>query len=228
MNAIDLILVTWPNHPKRVAYFRRTVAALKRNLSATRHAVRWLCSAESLPDPSHPWQGDDLEAVCRAESIVLSWRHEPPSLGGAMNTALRLAAADLIFLVQDDWELLEPVDLSDGADLLTEHRDVDLVRYSFPAHMTSLVGELHGWPLVDLRAPWPYGDDPALRRRDFTQKFGWYLEGGRHGGSESDMVRRLVKGGARIVATPRPLFGHFGEVASVPAVDEHRPRKVSR
>lgn len=227
--AIDVALVAWPNHPRRMAYFRRTLAALKKNLSASRHALRWVCSSESQHDPARTWHGEELEAMCREHGIGLHWRIGKAALGANMNAALRLCAAPLIFLVQDDYELLEPLDLSPGADFLLRHGEVDLVRYSYfldPHSGTRFEGSLDGWRRVDIDGPWPYGDDPHLRRPDFVDKWGWYLEKGRHGVSEYQMLLRLVHGRATIVAADRCYFGHFGEVASV--IDEYRPRAVPR
>ncbi len=228
---IDVLLVTWPNHARRIEYFRRTVAALRKHLSASRHALRWLCSAESERDPAATWHGDELAMLCREWEIELRWRDEPASLGGAMNAAARLATAPIYFLVQDDWELLAPLDLSPGAELMLAHPELDILRYSYfehPEHGTRFAGELDGWRVVDIDGCWPYGDDPQLRRLDFHRRWGWYLEGGRHGASESQMLLTLVAGRARIAAADRNYFGHFGEVAAVPIWREYRERAVSR
>ncbi len=239
MNAIDVILVTWPNHPKRIDYFRRTADALRVRLIASRHVLRYRCSAESERDPRSTWHGDELAAYCSAFDIDLCWRPQgsPASLGANMNAACALAQSESFFLVQDDYELLEPLDLSPGADFLSAHPIVDLLRYSYyqhPEHGTQFRGELDGWRLVDLDGFWPYGDDPQLRRPSFIQRWGKYLEGDRHGASESDMLLRLVHrrlpggGRATIAAADRSYFGHFGEVAAVPLDREYRERAVSR
>lgn len=235
MNPIDVVLVTWPNHPKRIKYFARTMRALREKLSAARHVLRWLCSAESERDPQSTWHGDELESLCREWGIDLVWRPPPASLGGNMNTACKLARSEVFLLVQDDYQLLEPLDLSPGAEFMAAHPGVDLLRYSYyqhPQHGTQFAGELDGWRLVNLDGYWPYGDDPQLRRPLFALRWGKYLEGGRHGMSESEMLLRLVRGvDSRrpvIAAADRCYFGHFGEVAAVPLVREFRERAVSR
>lgn len=233
---IDVLLVTWPNHAKRIAYFRRTLAALTSRLTASRHTLRYLCSAESQRDPQSTWHGDELEALCREHDIALTWRPAgaQASLGAGMNAALRLATAPTLFLVQDDYELLEPLDLSPGAELLVARPAIDLIRYSYfthPEHGTKFLGALPGAPgfrQVDIHGTWPYGDDPHLRRPDFMDRHGWYVEGGNHGVSEGDMLHRLVRNRAAIAAPDRCYFGHFGEIAAVPLDQEHRPRAVSR
>lgn len=231
---IDVCLVTWPNHPSRIEYFKRMLGTLEANLSASRHALRLLCSSEAERDPQSTWHGEELKILCRHKSIPLVWHRPPASLGAGMNHALRQSTAPLILLVQDDFELREPLDLSPGADFLRGHPEVDVLRYAFPidpAHpqlYTQFAGDIDGWRRVNLHAPWPYGDEPHLRHRDFFDRWGWYVEGQHHGASETDMLWRLVNGRATICAADRSYFGHFGAVAAVPRDREYRDRAVSR
>ena len=148
-----------------------------------------------------------------------------------MNAAIRQATAPVYLLDQDDFQLLEPLDLSPGAELLIARPDVDIIRYSYychPLHGTKFNGKIDGWRQVNLSGTWPYGDDPQMRRLDFTERHGWYLEGGRHGMSEGEMLHRLIKNNAVIVADDRSYFGHIGEVAAVPESVECRERAVRR
>ena len=241
MTPIDVVVVTWPNHPRRMEYFIRTLAALRRHLTASRHHLVWHCSAESERDPTTEWYGDQLDDACRCyfsgPVIQLHWRNPPASLGGAMNSAYALGDAPVTFLVQDDWELLYPLDLSPGVELLQARPEIDLLRYSYylhPVNGTQFDGGLEstspqfrfGFRRVRIDGPWPYGDDPQMRRRDWLH--GPYLEGPPHGMSEGDMVHRLVRNRAVIFAADRCYFGTFGEVSAVPVSQEVRPRAVSR
>jgi len=229
MDEIDICLVTWPNHPRRIEYFRSTLRLLRVRLCASGHIVNWYCSSESERDHRGTWHGNELDALCAAEGIRLSYRNGPASVGANMNAAMRLGMAPYVFLVQDDFELARPCDLSPGVRLLAEHAEVDLVRYSWPAHLVRYSGEIAGFRILDINGPWPYGDDPQLRRRSFTQKWGQLLEGGPHGVNEPDMCRRFVARKAVVaVADERPFFGHKGAVSSVPLDKEYRNREVSR
>ena len=232
---IDVAFVTWPNHPKRIAYFRDTLDALNKHLTAASYDLRFVCSSESERDPTSSWHGDELEELCRRNGIRLEYRSGPASLGANMNAALRLCSAELIFLVQDDWRLLAPLDLSDGADLLLADRSIDLIRYSYyqhPEHGTEFGAWCDGYTnkfrRVRIGGCWPYGDDPALRRQDFMAKHGWYLESPNHCLPEGDMLRRLVAARANIVAAERSYFAHVGVVAAVPTAKDDRPRAVVR
>lgn len=227
METIDVNIVTWPNHPKRIEYFRHMLATVRARLSASRHHLLWHCSSESQRDPQSTWHGDELEDICTEAGISLNYRFAPASLGGNMNAALRLGDSRFVFLVQDDFELLYDCDLSPGAELLDAQPDVDLIRYGWPP-MTQRRGEVAGWPLVDICGPWPYGDEPQLRRRDFASRWGEFMEGHRHGASEGDMLFRLVNGRACIVLADRMYFGNFGAVSAVPVDQEYRPREIQR
>ena len=228
MKTIDVVLVTWPNHPKRIEYLLHTWDTLEENLSASQHAIRFLCSSESEVDPTRPWCGDALVEFCEKRHIPLSWHIGPASLGAGMNAALKCSTADIIVLAQDDYELLHPLDLSLAANLLEEHREVDLVRFSWPANLgCQFNGEIAGWKKFDVLRPWPYGDEPHARRKDFMDKHGWYTEGIGHA-AEGDMLWRLVKANATILASDKIYFGNFGEVSAVPIAKETRKRTVSR
>lgn len=226
MATIDVALVTWPNHPKRWEYFSRCIPALLDGLTATGYDLRYVCSSESEVDPKHEWFGEQLKEFCEKNGIELAFREAPASLGANMNAALRMCKADTIFLVQDDWLLNGPCDIGPGADYLRDRPDVDYIRYSWPGDLCTFVPQADGWTQITHQGHWPYGDDPQLRRPGFTDKFGWYLEGGRHGRSESNMVYAVKAKHAYIIAADKNYFSHFGEVASV--INEYRERAVSR
>lgn len=224
---IDLVLVTWPNHPARLAYFGDCVNLLKKHLTASRHQIRWLCSAESERDEKQPWQGEALASLCEQHGIELHWREGKAGLGENMNAALRLCTAPCIFLVQDDFYLNTPLDLSPGAEFMVEHVEVDLLRYSWPGdERVTLIGCVDGWQRFKLDGGWPYGDDPHMRRPDFMERWGWYLENTTHGVSEGDMLHRLIRGNANIAAADKIYFGHGGAVTAV--IDDPRERNVLR
>jgi len=228
-NNIDVAMVTWPNHPERLVYFTLCFERLKKNLSASRHSLRFVCSAETQQDPTRPWRGDDLEAYCRENDIALSWRDAPANLGANMNAAIHLCTAELILLQQDDWMLLYPLDLSPGAEFMLSNRGVDLLRYSWPDNermRPTFTDDPSGWRRIDPLGKWPYGDDPHLRRRDFNDRWGWYLEGGRHGTASSTLLHLLAKGQADIRVADRCYYVHGGPVTSV--LDDIRNRRDKR
>jgi len=231
MKTIDVVLMTWPNHIKRIEYFNRTWHALRTKLTATEHGLRYVCSSESERDPQHAWQGEALQAFCDDNHVPLVWRSGPASLGAGMNAAIRAAQSDLFFLVQDDYELAEPLDLSPGADFIDTHRGVDAIRYQWPEPAEvfgwRLLEYVAGWRRFDVTAKWCFGDNPFLARKDFVQRHGWYVEGVGHA-SEGMMLHRVVEDKAVILAADRPYFNHFGNVSAVPAHKEIMGRTCRR
>jgi len=226
MADMDIAISTWPNARFRFDYFRETMASLRKYLTASRHTIRWVCSAETQRDPMQDWMGDQLEEYCREHEIVLSWRHEPPNLGANMNAALKLCTAPVIWTQQDDWRMLAPLDVSPGIDLITERIEFALLRYSWPDvdRMRPMFHRLPGCDFreVDPSSTWFYGDDPHLRRADFMDRWSWYLEGGPHASASQDLMRKLKRGGARIAAADRCYFQHFGQTSSYPRDKETR------
>ncbi len=221
---IDVAMMTWPNHPERFRYFSETCEAMNRFLRASRHELRFFCSAETQHDPNFAWFGSDLEEVCSEYGITLAWRDENPNLGANMNAAIKMCSAELIYVQQDDWRLLDHVDLSPGADYLMAHRDVDLLRYSWPDNdrmRPAFLDTEDGFRHIDLRSTWLYGDDPHLRRRDFMDKWGWYLEGGHHASASSTLMTKLRRGRARIAVADKCYYGHFAQISAYP--NETRP-----
>lgn len=229
MGSVDINLVTWPNHPKRTEYFCQTVEALKRFLTASRHEIRFHCSAETQQDHRHPWCGDELEEICQEHGIRLAWRSGPANLGANMNSALCMGESPTVLLVQDDWLLLRPCDLSPGVEFM-EAGGADLLRYSFPdveGMRPTFMEHEDGWLRIDLNGLWPYGDDPHLRRRGFMRDWAWYIEGGGHGSASATLMNHLRLGGADIaVADQWSYFRHIGDVTAV--LDDKRGRRVTR
>lgn len=232
MKTIDVCLVTWPNHIARLAYFVTTFYSLKARLKASRHELRWYCSADCHYHPDNEWRDHDrIEWMLEENSVSFNWKGgpgRPPNLGANMNAAMRMGDGDYIFLVQDDWLLLDDVDLSDGADKIGDFSE-SFVRYSWPDQdgMRPIFLSHEGdFDQIDMSGPWPYGDDPHLRHRKSLETLGYYLEGGGHASASGDFMRRLIEQDAAIFATRRSHFRHIGDVSAV--IDDKRPRRVHR
>ncbi len=213
---IDIVIVTWPNHPARWEYFQQCAGLAVDGITASQHRLRFLCSSESERDPDRQWFGDELVTWCGNREIPLTFRDGPASLGAAMNSAFRLADADYVMLLQDDFWLEEPLDLLAGIDFMEAHPAADTVRYSWPGmERVTVTGEVDGWRQLDPRGSWPYGDDPHLRRRTFHDRFGWHVEGPPHGAGESCMLVEFGKRNAQVFLADKIYFGHGGAVPAV-------------
>jgi len=218
MATIDVCIPTWPNHPKRLDYLRQIVEAVEGKLEATGHELRLYCSSETETDPKATWHAAELAALCAEHSIPLNWRGIPANTGGNMNASMEMGTGEYIFLQQDDWRLEYPLDLAAGVALMEAHPEVDMVRYNYPlgpTMMPTFTPGPNGWQRIDVRGRWPYGDDPHLRRRSFMDRWGWYYDGGLHGTASANLMQKLVKGNAFIVATDMPYFQHIGYASAV-------------
>jgi len=226
---IDIVLITWPNHPKRIEYFKRCVKALKSNLRASKHDLIYKCVAEEQVDPTCTWCGDQLVNICKKEGIILRWHPAPAGLGRNMNFAMDTATSPTYFMVQDDWEMIHPCDISLGASFLEANQDVCMIRYSWPSDWPTFIPMEDGWRRIDINGKWPYGDDPSLKRHDFTKKYGRFVEDCPHGVSEGRMLHNLVRRKADIRANDVCCFGHMGLISAIPDADDPRgypPRRT--
>jgi hypothetical protein len=229
MTDIEVVMVCFPNHPARVEYLRRTWDTIQRYMTASKHNLRFVCSSESERDPTCKWCGDELERFCDDNHMPLHWATGPASLGHGMNAAIRAAKSDSFVIHQDDYELLDHLDLSPGAIMMESHKEVDLIRYGYPPKDFGwrLLNHAEGWLKFDVKSPWPYGDEPHMQRKDFTDRHGWYQEHGGHA-SEGAMLRRLVNDDAVILAADKRYYGHFGSVSAVPAIKEVMKGRTSK
>jgi len=212
---ITVVILTWPNHPTRWKYFNNCVPKAFSLMTASRHEIQWKCVTETEVDPLHSWYGQHIEKFCSSRGIPLIEKRTPADLGAAMNFAARQSNSKYTVILQDDFLIKHLVDLSPGIELMEEFPSVDLIRYSWPGHLVSFKEPFHGWKQINEQGDWPYGDDPHLRRDNFSDKFGYYHEYERHGASESYMAHSLQTKKATILATDEPCFGHFGNMPSV-------------
>ena len=227
---ITVVVTTWPNHPRRVFYCEQTLRALTRNLSATGHEIRWLVSAESRPADDAPWSGQLLEERLERLGLEVRWRDAEPSLPGHLNDIVSGLSSPLWFYVQDDWELIRPLDLGPAADLLLANDDLGGVRYWAN---TGYSGEFKGFLVIDPAAAWSYGDNPALWHMRFNERVGPFDAGGSFGTHEGTASARLASSGLRILADPAirhhaaHYFFHLGEMSSIPGRSPLRQRRTT-
>jgi len=226
---VDIVLLTFPNHPKRLEYLGHTWDCLQKYMVASGDTIRYLCVSESERDPACPWCGDELEQFCHERDIPLTWLSGPASLGHGMNGAMRTAQSAIFGLHQDDYELKHPLDLSLGIRMMERHAEVDLIRYGYPPPEFKWrhLDYKDGWKRFDLTAHWPYGDEPRLQRKTFPTKFGWYTENNGHA-SEGTMLWTLVRRNAVILAADKRYYDHYGTVSAVPANKEMMGRISQR
>ena len=229
--SIDVVVYTWPNHPRRLEYFRQTIDALRTNLTATGHDLRFHVSAEIDAPSDGCGRRVELEDECHKRSLPLIWRFGPADIGAHLNAIWRTSDADMLLLIQDDWVLTRPLDLGPVADLLLRDFIKPLGGVRFVAN-TQYSGKqwcISGFTLVINNANWSYGDNPALWHRRFYDTLGPFSEGEKlFGMHECKMSEKLAASDLRVlvpnevVANAAHWFKHIGDVTSVPN-DQRNP-----
>jgi hypothetical protein len=119
-------------------------------------------------------------------------RQERRGVGASLNAGFRQAfeRSPLALYAVDDWEVVEPFDLTLWADLLMEREDIGCVRLGPPhpgtrgsVEMFSLEAEppanpeRGGWFLRLDPYGFAFGHRPALYHRRMIDAYGWFEEG---------------------------------------------------
>lgn len=228
MKTIDIAMIAWPRTAERLGYMEETLASIREKVTASRHRIVMRVSLEMFDV-----RGDYFTAarrICAKYDAEPRWRAKPASLGGNMNDALMLGHGDFILLTQDDWPWVESVDLSDDADWLERAGDYALIRYA--TFYTEFDGVLPGSELlnVNMTGPYPYGDQPHLRRADFAtcrsvtngEPVGFYKDPGPYSGEanyatpENSMSEHLTAQGWKIAAYHPNVVSHNGCLSTDP------------
>lgn len=229
MKTIDVCYVAWPKDDARLEYLQRSLASFRQFVTAYRHKIEIHISAETLDVSTENFRA--TQEIANQYSAALHWRNMPPSLGGNQNDSLRWGAGDYKLFSQDDWGWHTPVDISPDCDLLDFENRVALIRYA-----TFYTEFEHLWETnyfeeksrilvnVKMDGPYPYGDQPHLRRANFaTQKsptggapVGFFDIGppGCYTTPESNLSVHLRDNGWKIAAYNPKVVDHIGSLSS--------------
>jgi hypothetical protein len=119
----------------------------------------------------------------------LNWQvsiEKTPGWGNNVNTAFKKINTNFIFLIEDDREAYDVINLRDGVKLLSAKKDVGLIRYDgIAGHSTTVLricnlqAERFSYCTIDhklSRRPITYSHQPHLRHVRFTKHYGYYPE----------------------------------------------------
>lgn len=207
---IDIIIITF----SRFTEIQRTVESLAHNLCYPLHKLRWLIADDTTPGDyvaklKKKRLFQDLHAEFIPAEKNVGW-------GANANRALAYSTAPLIYMQEDDYELMQPIDLRVGVALLLEKASVlGMLRYrgtagdhvllhQFEANIERYIPDFRehmGNPgmltylQLDGHSPsaYCYSNGPHLKSRRFHEIYGAYPEGRRLGDTEETMAVR-VKG----------------------------------
>lgn len=119
-------------------------------------------------------------------------------VGFAKNNALKLAfeTSDMIFMLEDDWELKEPLYLEKHVDVLKTNPEYSVIRFgylggTFDASYVDLGSFKYYWHLHRGSGVYIYSGQVSLRHKRFYEGIGWHLEGVSPGEEELDMCKRF-------------------------------------
>ena len=229
MKTIDLVMISWPRDAARLEYLEKSLGSFRQYVTAARHKIDAYVSLETLDVSTENF----LEAreICAKFAARPYWRNFPPSLGGNMNDALMLGHGDFKLLSQDDWVWNRYTNISYDCELLDAADHIALIRYAtFYTEFGQLDHERFPgqaiWKDVKMDGPYPYGDQPHLRRGDFATRksatggkpVGFYDVGGPgdYATPENNMQAHLVENGWKIAAYNPNVVDHCGSLSSCP------------
>lgn len=203
-----------PNKPERLNYLTSCLASLRDRLRHHGQPVECYCVAES------PGRGlaDSFYGRLRDYDVVCGHvpRKPAPNLAVSLNHAFRTFAERPILYVQDDYELVQPLDLTQDIAYLGANFFVGCIRYC-RCDSTAL-GEVdwcYEW-LDSNYFPY-YSHSPHLRRPRLHEYVGPFQEYQDHFQTEVEMSRRMAERPHRIVLRKQEYFRNLGQVSSLDA-----------
>ncbi len=155
---ITVLFTARLNCYERVDYFRRTLLAIKKYLKYDGQ-IRYLLSVEYFPS-QHDWFKEIVKLCSRYNVRMIMRPQGDLGLGAHMDFCIPCIGTELFFYVQDDWELLRPLDLTLAARRLLTDDKVGVIRY----HLTSVRSNPleDQWVTVSKSSKWCMTYNPAL------------------------------------------------------------------
>lgn len=211
--AIRLVIVTF-NRPKEI---RVVINSLQKNLRYD-GKILWRLADDGSPrgyvaDILKEYEHLSMDAIITDRG---GW-------GRNVNNALRATTEPYIFLIEDDYVSLFPIDLNSGVTVMEEEPEIGVVRYDgLSGHTLNLkLREVKGIPVlyIDQKSPHlnVYSNRPHLKSKKFHDVMGYYVEGESLGATEDNFAHRVKdykKGDMQIVALYdgiRQAFDHIGK-----------------
>lgn len=195
----------------------KTIESLKKNLGWGN--LMWWISDDGSPSDHVQQLKDAIGPTYRIET----YNSDRKGVGHGMNYSLRkiYEICDLCLVMEDDWELEKPLDLSPYVRLLTNTDNYGLVRFGYLSanllgYLVSEEGKLL-WRLEPNGETYRFTGHPSLRHKRFHQHYGWYDEGLPAGWTELSMagkVNQFPKGPHIVYPTDCGTWGFFGHIGS--------------
>jgi len=189
MQPITVIFVTW----NRRAELYRTVEAFMRNVVYDHRLLTLHIADDNSPEPY-------IQDIIK-EWPEYNWTYtitNRKGWGANVNTAIKAAKTDYIFLNEDDYVAQAPFNLWDGIRVLEEIPDIGCIRYN---HLVGHLGmrlnveqtpsNVHYLRIIKAESQflYVYSNRPHLQHRRFWETYGPYPEGMRLGETEETYAK---------------------------------------
>ncbi len=210
---IQIAVTFWNRLPMRLDCLSQVYESVEKYMYFGSYDHEWIVSCES----DRCVDKNKVDKFLKSKSnITYKWKTEKASLSSNLNTVLKMCTAPLIFYLQDDWEMREPLDLEKDANFLIES-DYDMIRYRYchpQRDKISLVSKELNLYNVHHNVHNLYSDQPHLKKISFHEKYGYFPEstwkGYDSGDCEMGFNGRLRKTNAKILFKDKSdrLFYH--------------------
>lgn len=208
-----IILTTY----KRTELALKVIGALKRNLIWEN--IGWFIADDGSTDVDI---GRMVKAIGQANAVEF-YKSDRKGVGHNMNHAMRTIfnyGAELFMMMEDDWELMRPLDLSFYVNLLQNHEDVCMVRLGYLSvglsGTTEAMDNHLWWRLHKNGYQYVFSGHACLRHKRMVEAYGFYSEGLSPGQNELDYCAKFnSKEGPDIVWDAD--FGRTGPFAHIGA-----------
>jgi hypothetical protein len=213
------MLLTCMRNPARRVYAERSIRSVARKLRGTTpETVRW----HIADDGSTPHDVEGLRKLIESEGFTCTTSETGGhSYGASYNLGTQALHPDCKYILplEDDWELVEPVDLADLLQVFADP-DVGCLRLGYLGYTQQLRGEvrriLHRLVLLfDPESPEPHvcAGHPRIERVEWAQRVGPWTEGIDPGATEYDWcMRPQAREGVAWLMDRRDVFAHIGTV----------------
>lgn len=215
---VYIILTTY----KRTSFALRTIKAIKDNLQWPN--LGWLvCDDHS--------EGDHVDKLVKEigqTNHLWVYDSRRRGVGHSMNTALQHVwelGWDLVIMMEDDWVLDKPMDLTPYVNTLLNHDRYGLIRFGYlspglSATLISEEGRLY-WQLENRGYTYNFTGHPSLRHRRFHDIYGYYDEGLTPGQTELSLCGKVnAKNGPSIlIPADSGWYGFFYHIGAESLAD---------
>lgn len=211
--AVYIILTTY----KRTQFALQTIDSIHRNLLWSN--LGWIiCDDHS--EGNHVSQL--VEAIGQTNHLWI-YDSQRRGVGNGMNTALNYVwsiGGSLILMLEDDWELKYPMDLTPYVNTLLNHEQHGMIRFGYlsPGVQATLINEENRlyWKTEDNGFQYRFTGHPSLRHKRFHDVYGYYDEGLAPGYTELSMCGKVnARSGPNIlIPADGGWYGYFHHIGA--------------